>query len=660
MNSNGKINTEYLVLKINGIDVSFSNSNESYDFSDIYNILNDNDWDVNNFPKRDTIFKQNDLYYIISRSDDRLNINYIFDNYSDALANLNKGVVDLGNFDLEKQGKYIYNSKSNFTLVKQSNNKTIYFGSFKSVKDANIAKLILEYYGWDISSINKAIFKINSFYYTIAIIDNNIHILNESDSLEEARHEKEDVIERAVEEFRIKHQNSNIYKQSKHRYIIQKSIKNKTVRYGFAFTLPGAYALRDLISENGWDLDNVDNYNLVYDGEFYFVFLKYQHQMYVFGRFNELEDSFLLERNLNTKYIFSQKAKLSPNIYGLRGKFVVSRFEDGINRIYGTYSSYDEAIFVRNILKEHDWDIDYFINNNIFKKDGEYVIFVKLEDRIRLLSTYDKYEDAVDQLDYMIEDFKVNKSHSRKAKYIYKVKNKYIIQKFYKGKMRVFGRFSTFDEAVTIKKLLTKLNWDISKINDEDNIFKIHGEYAVVLKDNEQLYLLGIFPTYEEALKNGNALISDKVTFLNSVANPYSKKNKHIQKSSRGFSVSKRIDGDLINFGTYDTYDEAVAARDEFKADNWKTNEKPTQESVDLNSIIFNLTRWQKVVFDVIENLDKDTFNFDDLMKFRSSFTRFITPSKVEKKVKSNIEDLVNLNLLEKLDDETYKKLWIY
>ena len=660
MNSNGKINTEYLVLKINGIDVSFSNSNESYDFSDIYNILNDNDWDVNNFPKRDTIFKQNDLYYIISRSDDRLNINYIFDNYSDALANLNKGVVDLGNFDLEKQGKYIYNSKSNFTLVKQSNNKTIYFGSFKSVKDANIAKLILEYYGWDISSINKAIFKINSFYYTIAIIDNNIHILNESDSLEEARHEKEDVIERAVEEFRIKHQNSNIYKQSKHRYIIQKSIKNKTVRYGFAFTLPGAYALRDLISENGWDLDNVDNYNLVYDGEFYFVFLKYQHQMYVFGRFNELEDSFLLERNLNTKYIFSQKAKLSPNIYGLRGKFVVSRFEDGINRIYGTYSSYDEAIFVRNILKEHDWDIDYFINNNIFKKDGEYVIFVKLEDRIRLLSTYDKYEDAVDQLDYMIEDFKVNKSHSRKAKYIYKVKNKYIIQKFYKGKMRVFGRFSTFDEAVTIKKLLTKLNWDISKINDKDNIFKIHGEYAVVLKDNEQLYLLGIFPTYEEALKNGNALISDKVTFLNSVANPYSKKNKHIQKSSRGFSVSKRIDGDLINFGTYDTYDEAVAARDEFKADNWKTNEKPTQESVDLNSIIFNLTRWQKVVFDVIENLDKDTFNFDDLMKFRSSFTRFITPSKVEKKVKSNIEDLVNLNLLEKLDDETYKKLWIY
>lgn len=660
MNSSDKINTERLVLKINGIDVSFSNSNESYDFTDIYNILNEKDWDVNNFPKRDTIYKENDLYYIISRSDNQLNINYIFDNYSDALANLNKGVVDLGNFDLESQGKYIYNSKSNFTLVKQTNNKTAYLGSFKTVKDANIAKLISEHYGWDLSAINKSIFKINSLYYTIAVINNNILILNESDSLDKARHDKDDIVERAVEEFKTKQQNSNIYKQSNNRYIIQKSINNKTVRYGFAFTLPGAYALRGLVSENDWDLDKIDDYNFVYDGKFYFVFVKYQHQMYVFGRFKELEDSFLLERNLNTKYIFSKKSRLSPNIYEHGRKFVVSRFEDGIDKVYGSYPSYDEAIFVRNLLEENDWNMDYFINNNIFKKDDEYIILVKLDNKVRLLSTYSVYDDAVNQLDYVIDDYMVNKSKRREAKYIYKVKNKYVIQKFYKGKMRVFGRFASFEDAVTIKRLLAKLNWDISNVNEGNNIFKIHGEYAVILEDNNQLHLLGTFNTFEEAMKNKNNLISDKVTFLNSLANPYSKKNKYIKKSNKGYSVSKRIDGELITFGTYNNYDEAVAERDKFEADNWKTNEKPTKEVDDLNSIIFNLTRWQKVVFDVIEGLDKDTFTFDDLMEFKSSFMRFTTPSKVEKKVKTNIDDLVNLNLLEKIDDNTYQKLWIY
>lgn len=660
MNSKNEKTAENFVFKINGIDVSFSSSNKSYDFNDINSILESNDWNLDNFPKRDTIFKENGLFYIIAKSDNQLYVNDIFDNYYDALANLNKGVIDLGEYDLETQGKYVYNSKSNYTLVKQSNNKTFYFGSFKTVKEANIAKLILEYYGWDISFINKSIFKINSLYYTITILDNNILILNESDSLEEARHEKDDIIARAVEEFRTKQQNTNIYKQSKNRYIVQKSIKNKTVRYGFTFTLSGAHALRNLIEENDWNMDNINDYSYVYDGEFYFVFIKYQRQLYVIGRFKNIEDSFLLQNNLNSKYMVSKKARLSPNIYGLRRKFVISKSENGIDKIYGSYPSYDEAIFIRNLLEKNNWDLDYFIDNNIFKKDDEYVILFKFDDKIRLLSTYDKYEDAADQLDYVIEDFKINKSRSREAKYIYKVKNKYVIQKFYKGKMKVFGRFNTFEDAMIIKTLLTKLDWDISKVNDGTNIFKVHGECAVILEDNDQLHLLGTFPTFKEAQKNKNKLISDKVTFLNSFANPYSKKNRYIKKSNKGYSVSKRIDGELIVFGTYDTYDEAIAARDEFEASNWKTEEKPTQEIDDLNSIIFNLTRWQKVVFDVIENLDQDTFTYDDLMKFRSSFIRFTTPSKVEEKVKSNIEDLINLNLLEKIDDKTYKKLWIY
>lgn len=659
LNFENRDHEENIVLKLNNVDICLSKINQSYDFKDIVDILKDNDWDLDNFPKRDTIFKKNGLYYIISKSNSILYINNIYDNYDDALDNLNRGAIDLGEFDLENQGKYIYNSKSNFSVVKQSNNKTRYFGSFKSIKDANIAKIILDYYNWDLSAINKTIFKINSSYYTIIVINNSILILNESSSLKDARHDKDQVVMEAIENFRIKQQHTNIYRSSRNRYIVQKSIKNKTIRYGFACTLEGAKALKILIRENDWDMNNIDDYNLIYNGEYYYAFYKYHNQFHVLGRFKNLEDSFILENNLNREFIISRKSKISTNIYGLHKQFVVSRFENGIDHIYGYYPSYDEAVFIRKLLKENNWDKDYFIDNNIFQKDDEYVIIANLEGKIRFLRTFDKYGDALNQRDNVIEDFEI-KSHKRKAKYIYKVKNKYIIQKFHNGKMCVFGRYKTFTDAINLKRLLIELNWDISKINETGNIFKIHKEYTVILEDNGQLHLLGIFPSYNEALKNRDKLVSDKISYLNSASNPYSKKNKNIRKTKRGYNVSKRINGELIVFGVYDTYEEAIKARDQLIENNWATPEKPTAKADDLNSIIFNLTRWQKVVFDVIENLDKKTFQLKELEQFKSSFTRFTTPNKVEKKIKTNIEDLVNLGLLEKINDETYEKLWMY
>ncbi len=650
---------ENIVLKINDIDVCLSRINQSYDFNDVIDILKDNDWNLDNFPKRDTIFKKNGLYYIISKYNNFIHINNIYDNYDDALDNLNRGVVDLGEYDLEDQGKYIYNSKSNFSLVKQSNNKTRYFGSFKSIKEANIAKIILEFYNWDLSSINKTIFKINSSYYIIIVINNSILVLNESDSLKDARHEKDHVVKEAIEHFRVKQQHTNIYRYSKNRYIVQKSIKNKTIRYGFACTLEGAKALKILISLHNWDMNNIDDYNIIYDGKHYSVFYKYNNQFYVLGRFKNLKDSVLLENNLNKEQIISRKSKISTNIYGLHKQFVVSRFENGVDHIYGYYPSYDEAVFIRKLLKDNNWDMDYFIDNNIFQKDDEYVIIAKLDDKIRFLTTFDKYEDALNQRNNVIEDFEI-KSHKRKAKYIYKVKNKYVIQKFHNGKMRVFGRYKAFTEAVNIKRLLIELNWDISKINDSGNIFKIHKEYTVILEDSGQLHLLGIFHSYNEALKNRDKLLYDKISYLNSEFNHYSKKNKNIRKTKRGYDVSKRINGELIVFGVYNTYEEALKARDQLIENNWTIPEKPTEKSDDLNSIIFNLTRWQKVVFDVIENLGKKIFQLEELEEFQSSFTRFTTPDKVSKKVKINVESLVNLGLLEKIDDKTYKKLWMY
>ena len=68
-----------------------------------------------------------------------------------------------------------------------------------------------------------------------------------------------------------------------------------------------------------------------------------------------------------------------------------------------------------------------------------------------------------------------------------------------------------------------------------------------------------------------------------------------------------------------------------------------------LTDIIFNLTPWQKIIYDNVA----DEFTFDELEK---SLGRYKSKN-FDKKIRKYLDELIDLNLIEKLDGDCYKKL---
>lgn len=130
-----------------------------------------------------------------------------------------------------------------------------------------------------------------------------------------------------------------------------------------------------------------------------------------------------------------------------------------------------------------------------------------------------------------------SKGWGKYGKYIAKHNGFYKIHKLINGEQRFFGAFHTIEEAENLRDLLIENDWDDSKIDPA---------------------LLNPF-----------------------ISNPDLERHYYIRKERGRFIVSKIIDGELKYFGTYDTKEEAVKARDELWENNWQVEEEFGEEKID-------------------------------------------------------------------------------
>lgn len=73
---------------------------------------------------------------------------------------------------------------------------------------------------------------------------------------------------------------------------------------------------------------------------------------------------------------------------------------------------------------------------------------------------------------------------------------------------------------------------------------------------------------------------------------------------------------------------------------------------------IKSLSRWEKIVFDVIDNMEDDYFTFDDLNRYESNFRKYAPTSKIFSKVQGNLESLIDVGLVEKISVNKFRRLW--
>lgn len=290
------------------------------------------------------------------------------------------------------------------------------------------------------------------------------------------------------------------------------------------------------------------------------------------------------------------------------------------SKTYAKISSLEDAIFIRDLLIRTDWNLSKIPKT--IKNDGDYLILSVLDEKIHVIARYD-HEPSSDIVDRLIKRHRRNPNNSKYGLNITRVFDTFIIKKQIFNDDYIFGYFDNLSDAEFVRNFLMDNDWNVNALNkiefdDETNTYK-----AVSVID-DVAYVLGTFNTPEIDL--------DKV---------------HVEFLSK---ISKHKYG-LADYPHLDLLKDRIPEL-ELKY-NVKTTDGVWSFGEDISSplkdIIFNLTPFQQSVYDSISN--KTTLD-----EIKKKLIRYKSKN-FEKKIDKNLNDLIEMGLVEKEEDNSYTKL---
>lgn len=287
------------------------------------------------------------------------------------------------------------------------------------------------------------------------------------------------------------------------------------------------------------------------------------------------------------------------------------------SRNYGKYKSIEDAITVRDILIQHDWDLNQI--PEVTKTDDGYLIVAVIDGKVHLVAK-SKDEPSAELVDKLVKRQRRNPNNSKYGLNITRVFETFIIQKQIMGDEYVFGYYDNLRDAEFVRNHLLDNCWNVDTFaqimydEDEDN-FKITD------------------------------IIDDKIYIIDT----YQKRSDiDLEKSYEMFlaKIAKHSHG-LVSHPHLDELTERISELEEKYGvraydENW--NLENVQNP--LSDAIFNLTPWQKTVYDAV-----DESSFEDIKK---SLIRYRSGN-FDEKIMKNLDELIRRGLVEKREKHYYK-----
>ncbi|MGN0176763.1 MAG: hypothetical protein ACI389_02880 [Methanobrevibacter sp.] len=292
------------------------------------------------------------------------------------------------------------------------------------------------------------------------------------------------------------------------------------------------------------------------------------------------------------------------------------------SKIYAKIAEYDDAIFIRDLLIQYDWNLDRIAS--IVKKEDDYLVLAIIDEKLHLLKK-SKTQLNPHEITNLIKKFKRNPNNSAYGLNITKVFDTFVIKKQIAGDEYIFGYYDNLEDAQFVRNILLDNNWNINSFREiefDDETFT----YRVTTVIDDNVYVLGNFKTKNEI----------------DIKNVHEEFLAKISKHKYGLASYPHLD--FLKNKIYELEDKFQVKT---KDDNWSFDNVNENESI-LDQVIFNLTPFQQAVLDVI---DKDT-SFNQIKK---SLIRYNSKN-FDKKILKNLESLIELNLIEKTDDN-YSKI---
>lgn len=297
------------------------------------------------------------------------------------------------------------------------------------------------------------------------------------------------------------------------------------------------------------------------------------------------------------------------------------------SRNFGKFKHMDEAIYARDLLLKRNWDIDE-IQDHIFELNSKYYYLKVIDDKIHIFGDFESVPDDK-SIEKIIKNYLRNPNNTKYGLNISRIEDVFVIRKQIFGDEYIFGVFNNLKDAQFIRNFLLENQWDVNALSqveydDETDTYKI----VEVIDD--KAYVLGSFESQKIANEN---IDNARKEFIGSVY-----KHKYALSNLPHLNdLTDRID-ELKTIFNVD-YEDGV----------WSFDNAEKQEDA-LNKIIFNLTPWQKIIYD---NMGDDPIFIDELMSKIKTYKSKNFKSKVEKYLK----ELIDLGIVEELQDKSYVKV---
>lgn len=293
------------------------------------------------------------------------------------------------------------------------------------------------------------------------------------------------------------------------------------------------------------------------------------------------------------------------------------------SRTYGKYDSLDVAVFARDLLVSSDWQLDN-IHDEIFEIDNGYLVFKVIDDKLFCLGQFSE-KPTFDAISKLTRKKIRNPNNSKYGLNISRLFDNYIIKKQIAGDEYIFGVFDNLEDATFSRNFLLEHDWDVNAFGEIEFCDET-DTYKIVEVFDDRIYILASYETLAEAEKN---LENAKSEFLNKIF----KHKNGLANYPHLDILTDRID-ELEN-------DFQLKTQDDF----WNIGDVENP----LENIIFNLTPWQKIIYDNAG----DEFTFQQL---KVKLKRYESKN-FDKKIQRYLDELQELNLIEKLDDDVYRKV---
>lgn len=293
------------------------------------------------------------------------------------------------------------------------------------------------------------------------------------------------------------------------------------------------------------------------------------------------------------------------------------------SRTYGKYDSLDVAVFARDLLVSSDWQLDN-IHDEIFEIDNGYLVFKVIDDKLFCLGQFSE-KPTFDAISKITRKKIRNPNNSKYGLNISRLFDNYIIKKQIAGDEYIFGVFDNLKDATFSRNFLLEHDWDVNAFGEIEFCDET-DTYKIVEVFDDRIYILASYETLAEAEKN---LENAKSEFLNKIF----KHKNGLANYPHLDILTDRID-ELEN-------DFQLKTQDDF----WNIGDVENP----LEDIIFNLTPWQKIIYDNAG----DEFTFQQL---KVKLKRYESKN-FDKKIQRYLDELQELNLIEKLDDDVYRKV---